>query len=368
MFNLIFIFLLTFVLSCSEESQIKPENDKKTTNKEEELENSLRYLQGQINSLIESDFATCNSVGINDTLATKICQIAQAATVEDITELKSNLALFSSSLNEKLQDTQNDFAVLEAQWKKIFGVSFPGTTGGATPTLSDCLNNNATASLIECMKISASAINNLATTVAKTMLVVEIGTENLLAGPTYEQILRLSDKTRINAYMDGLGSLITTNDPNPIDTTNTSSTIVINATAHGLNTGNKIKMRSCSSGNGLLAKHLYGIFSITKINNDSFSIVLSASASATGSIGSNSCEISSYTGAGMNTIWTTADVQDTAVRTTNSSSIIYNFMICKNSSNEGILCYDSTDNLATYATIFAGLGVNCAGSGNIVCK
>jgi hypothetical protein len=331
----------------------------------QEIKSAILTLRGQISGLLQSDFATC-SAAIVDPLVKNICEIAQASTNEAMNEQKGELSAALKSMLSSLTGTQDDVKVFEAQWVKLYGVPFPKTTGAAVPTMSDCENNTAAASVIECMKVNAATIGALAAIVNDVMLAVDVGTENLLAGPNYETLMRLATKSRINAFVDGLGSVLTVG-ADPLTSTNLSATVDIHAVAHGYNTGDKVQVSGCASGNGLTAQELYGIYEVTVSGVDDFSVDVTAAASASGTLGGAGCIVRSYTGAGMDTIWSTGDGSDAAVRVATGGTKNYNFAICEDGSADGYVCYDKTNAAATFATISGGWAA-CAGSGNIVCK
>jgi len=197
----------------------------------ESLRNELLKLQAEISAIVSSDYSSCG--GALSSAAQKICQIAQAATVEVRTEMRGALSDLASQLESRIDSSGKDVDALAGSWKQIYGVPFPDVSGAPTPTEADCLANNATASLIKCMQVQQSAIDALQSAVTVlsdavtgAMTVVEVGTGNVDAGPLYEQLVRLSDKSRINAYTDGLGPIITVGS-NPIDPTTASSSVVI---------------------------------------------------------------------------------------------------------------------------------------------
>jgi len=343
----------------------------------EEIKKKLLELQGQLQSLIQSDWADCNGGSLSDA-AKSICKIAKAATEETRVEMRGAIQDLATQLESQIDDTQTDFATMSGVWKKLYGVDFPLTTGAAVPTLADCTAFNSTASTFECVKVQGAAIQSLQTTVAVlsgtisgSMTSIRIGTENLAAGPLYEEVVRLADFSRINAYTDGLSASIAMG-ANPIAATNGSSTVTITTSAvHGLVVDNFVRLTLCTSGRGFTAGDLNNTFTVLTVpTTTTFTISFTPTlASSGGSLGASTCLLKKYSGAGFTTIWEDTSASDTVVRRTMGSKG-YNFAICKTTGGDGKICYSNADNNATFATIsgIAGWSTTCASAGAIVCK
>ncbi len=342
----------------------------------EELRKQMLQLQAELQSIVESDYATCG--GALSPAAQNICKIAQAATIEVRVEMRGAIADMASQLESKINNGAADFTQMAAAWKQIYGSDFPSTSSPGVPTLSDCETNTGNASILGCISEFAddidtlnSAISVLTGTVNGAMTTVEIGTENISAGPFYEQLLRLGDKLRINAYTDGLATAFTTPN-NPIAASSGSATVTITtSSAHGMTAGDKVRIEDCQSGRGFTWQHLNGTFELASGSGSSFTIVMSTTAGSNGTLGGATCVIRKFSGAGVATVWTSADPSDSAVRKTTGGSKSYNFIIKKGltgagSASEGYACYDTTNRSATFATINAATAVGL--TGNIRCK
>jgi hypothetical protein len=368
--------LFSTVLACGGPGE-DFDNERSPDARLSELEQRLLALQDQLGLLAESDFKSCDPL-LDDTVES-ICKIAQASSIEAQTKTRSELVSLVSQLESKLTDSQRDVASLATAWIKIYGVDFPETSGAPTPSEADCLGFGASASLIECVKVMQSAIDALQVTVAALsssitgyMSVVEIGSENISAGPVYEQILRMSGGNgRINAFVDGksppyvLGS-------NPLNATNGSSSVTATTSAgHGLSPGNRVVFSNCTSGRGFTSQQLSAEFSVlTTPSATTFTVAMSSNATSGGTLGGTTCLIQAFTGYGMKTIWTNTSSSDTEIRYTSGGSKSYAFAICKTTGGLGRVCYDSANRVALFAAISAipGWGTTCASSGSVQCK
>jgi hypothetical protein len=374
----ILLAMTVVFLGCSSTDQDRRTPQDQPRDPVENIKKQLLELQGQLQSLVASDWADCNGGSLSDA-AKSICRIAKAATEETRVEMRGAIGDLSSQLKSQVVDTQTDFATMSTVWKKLYGVDFPLVTGAATPTIADCKVFNSTASTFECVKVQGVAIEALQTTVAVlsgsvsgAMTAVRIGSENLAAGPLYEEVVRLGDLSRINAYTDGLGTSITVG-TNPINATNGSGTVTITTSAvHGLVADNFVRLEQCSSGRGFTAGDLNGTFLVLTVpTTTTLTISFSPTvATSTGTLGSSSCSLKKFSGAGFSTVWVNTSSSDVAVRRTTGGSKAYNFAICKTTSGDGKICYSNANNNATFATIsgIAGWSTTCTSAGTIVCK
>jgi hypothetical protein len=380
-FTLHMFLVSIFLYGCGVVEINDPTTQRTTENRRSapdvDLRKKLFELQSEIQSLISSDYATCG--GSLSAAAQNICKIAQAATVEVRVELRGAISSLASQLESRINNSASDFSQISAAWKQVYGSDFPSTTSPGTPTLSDCQNNTGNASILGCISKYSTDIQSIQTTISAlsnavtgAMTTVEIGSENVGAGPLYEQLVRLGDKLRINAYTDGLGTAFTIGS-NPINATNASSTVTVTITAHGLSVGERVRIEDCSSGRGFTWQHLNGVFTLATVPTaNTFTISLAPGvASSGGTLGGSLCVVKKYSGAGMSTIWTSANPSDASVRTTSGGSKSYNFIIKKGltgagSASEGYLCYDTTNRSAVFATLNAATAVGA--NGNIQCK
>ncbi len=365
---------ISVLVSCGQQ-----EADDKGTQSRDPLENikeQLLRLQAEISGIVKSDYATCG--GALSTAAQRICQIAQAATVEARVEMRGALQDLASQLESRIDAAGSDISALASSWKTIYGVDFPLVSGAPTPSEADCLAMNSNASLLECIKVTQSAIDALqasvavlSNTVTGAMSVVEVGSENIDAGPVYEQLVRLGDKTRINAYTDGLGPALGVSS-NPIDPTNGSPNVVITTSAaHGLAVGNRVDLEDCGAGAGFTWQDLRGRFTISAVTATTFTINLGKNATNSSNFGGSLCIVRKFSGSGFSSIWVSANPSDSAVRQTTGGNKTYNFIIKKGltgagNANEGYVCYDTTNRSAAFATINAATAVGT--TGNIICK
>lgn len=387
-FSVLFVFFSLF--ACGGETSY--EDNRTHQSPYDNLRNQLIQLQSELAAIVASDYASCS--GSLSAAAQNICKIAQAATVESQVEMRGELNQLATELesrilagsydDEEIRDRvdtlETNFNTLSGAWERIYGDVFPNTSpAGPTPTESDCRTAAANASVMECLVVQGDAIATLQSAVSVlsgavngTMSIVEVGSENVLAGPVYEQMVRLGDKSKINAYTDGLSAPLTVGN-NPIDPTNGSPNVVITSTAHGLTAGDKVDLEDCSSGAGFTWQHLRNKFEVLAApapTANTFAINLGKNATNSSNFGGSLCIVRKFTGAGMSTVWVSADPSDAAVRKTTGGTKSYNFIIKKGltggGATEGYVCYDQTNRSATYATINAATSVGL--TGNIRCK
>lgn len=324
---------------------------------------ALMGTNAQINGLIQSDFATCPSSGDTaDALINRICKVAQAANVEQIVAIKGQLSTLNDSLTGQLnaindnlvQITEQEASDIASVQASIASINTQITSiNGSITTLQTQMTSVQNA--ITALQTATAGINS---TLSGTMTSMEIGTENLAAGPLYETILRRVDKTRINAYVNATGSGITVAN-NGASSTSGSPIVTITATSHGLSIGDLVHVQNLLGSNGFSNGDMYGDFTVLSVPTaNTFTIQLRKNATSSGTFGGSNTPIAyKVIGRGMGTIWTSAAGADVAVRSTTGSSKAYNFIIKAN----GDVCYDKTNNLASFATINAG-------GANIVCK
>ena len=388
-------FLCT--LSCGQQDKVGDKAPSATSDSSlQALKQGFLALQGQLQALVQSDFATCSGANVQaSSLVKTICQVAQAATAEARVELKDSLNTLANSLNAKLNSTQVDVNTLSSSWQQIYGAPFPATTGAQTPTVADCQANNSKASLVQCMVVTAGQISTINTqitsinsqlatlgsTIAGVPTEVLIGSENASLGPVYESVIRVGSGTQINAFADGNGAAITVSS-NPLNGTDGSTTVTITAT-NTLANGNYVKLQGCSAGRGLTNEQLYGTFTVSSVTSSAFNITVAQALQSSWwgtAFGGSGCIIQPYTGSGMATIWTAPTSADAAVRTTSQGSSAHNWVVMKPASGtfsgQGLVCYDKVVPLQTFANIAtAGMqtAINAAStlpvaSGNLICK
>jgi hypothetical protein len=125
----------------------------------------------------------------------------------------------------------------------------------------------------------------------------------------------------------------------------------------GLVAGDTVDISDAIGGRGISSGHLKGEFDVSAVTISTFTITVAKAATSGGTLGSSFTTIRRVNGRGLGTVWVTANGADAAVRQTNLGTKPYNFRI----KATGDICYDTTSNTASFATINAE-GVN------IVCK
>jgi hypothetical protein len=133
--------------------------------------------------------------------------------------------------------------------------------------------------------------------------------------------------------------------------------------------GDSVKITGAPTGKG---------FTITQLNtthivqsaptSTTFTITLTTSATSGGAFGGSSVVAKKYNGAGLGVIWELGDGDDVAVRTTSLGSKTYNFIMVEHS-GAGKLCYDKTNNAASFSTLNnVACQTNGVATGNCACK
>lgn len=234
--------LMLILVSCSvgqEQLAVDPNAATTTTGTgtSADVDAKIKALQDQIlalsgtsdliTGLINSDFATCpNSGDTSDALIRKICQVSQAANVEQMIAIKEQLTSVNSALKEKLNAVNDDITAINASsssvQSQITSIQSTITTlqGNITTLQGQMTSANSAISALQSLTASIS------TALAGTMSPLEIGTENVAAGPVYETVLRLADKSRINAYVESYTSTISLAN-NALTPTNGSATVTV---------------------------------------------------------------------------------------------------------------------------------------------
>lgn len=378
--------ILAFI-ACGTVDRQEPEQRTERTSETDvqQLKNQLLALQGQISSLVSSDFKTCSGPSVSDPVVQRVCTIAQAANVETISELRNSLNTLVQTLDQKLKDTQIDVASLASMWQLSYGTPFPTQGPAPVPTLTDCQNNTVQASFLGCSQLEAgqivainAAISGLQGVVSGTSVEVFIGSENIAYGPVYEGLVRLSTGLRINAYVNGNAPALTTGS-NPLTATSGSSNVVVLAT-NTLTSGNYVRITDCGSGRGFTNQNLFGVFTVSSVSGSQFTVNFGTNATTSGTFGGTTCIVQPYTGSGMTTVWTSPAAVPVVVQVANQGSKAYNWTLMKPASGtfsgQGLFCYDITNGNQTYSNIStAGLqtAINAAVAlpvvlGNLTCK
>lgn len=342
------LIVLTF-LACGRPDTIAPVQDTRL----EELSGQMLELSGtvaQINAIVSSDFKTCPASGDTaDALIRKICQVAKASTIELQIELQAQIAALAEETSKQIDTINKNLATVN-----------DSTDSRLTAAELAITNINATLGTLGTRMTNAenaiTAIQGtLGTIVAGNVESVQIGSENLSAGPFYESVLRPLTKTRVTAYVEAYGATQALPN-NPVTATNGSTVLVVTLTAHGYLAGDYIEMDLLVGSRGLSDGHLQRGFVIASVTTNTFTITSPKAATSNGTLGSNLGTVRKVLGKGMGKIWATADGADAAVRQTTLGKP-YNFIIKAN----GDICYDTANRAATFATINAG-------GGTTICK
>lgn len=351
--------LITTLFGCGSVSQKGPSEYDKLNSRI----GGLQAISDTLTAMISSDYATCPASGDTaDALIRKICNVAQAATNEAKVELKGQLSMF----NQQLQGQINAIsAQLVTQSASIDSINTQLTTINSTLTTLDGRMTSAEGAITALQALTASISGVL----AGNMLTVDIGTENVSAGPLYETVLRRVDKKKFAGYVYALGTSQAFAS-NPFTAVNGSANVTVALTAHGYVTGDIVLIQGLSGSRGFSNAQVYGEFVVGTTTANTFVITLSGgTASSSGTLGGSAGLVQKVVGRGMGTLWASGNVSDVAVRLTNLGSKRYNFIIRRIASdvsnNTAELCYDKTNNAATFATINAAAE---GGAGNIVCK
>lgn len=349
------LLLCLTIIGCGSQPQPGPNDDLARRI------DALEQTSGAISSMVYSDFSTCPASGDTaDALIRKICQVAQAATVETRVELKGELAAFAQSLqgqidviNTNLSANQTDIDSINTQLTAI---------NGSLVSLGNRMTSAENA-IIALQNLTAS-ING---TLSGAMIALDIGNENAAAGPLYESVLRRVDKKRFTGYVQAYAAYQTFGN-NPLAATSGQAALVATLTAHGYLVGDRVELSGLIGSRGFANGHITGVFVVTAVTANTFTFSAAVNASSTGTVGGSTPGlVRKILGEGMGTLWATGDVSDVAVRVSNLGTKRYNFIIRRKLSDStlGELCYSKSNNAATFATISAAPE---DGNATIACK
>jgi hypothetical protein len=388
---LIILTMLVLFGACGDQSSSGPTADSSAINEINARINALSVTANALDAIIQSDFSTCPASGDTaDALIRKICQVAQASTIELQVQLQNEMGAFVSQLKSQIDANKTDLAsqqtlidaantAIAANSANITSLQGQITAANAAITVINANVSNlqvdvaSLQSRMTSVEAAILALQNLTAsingTLAGTMVSVSVGEENISAGPVYEAILKRVDKTRFNGYVEAYGSYQSLG-ANPVTAVNASATVTIASTAHGYLVGDIVELNGFVSGRGFLTGDVLGQYTIVTVPNaNSFTLTMPRLASSGGTFGGSVATVRKVNGRGMATLWKSGNVSDAAVRVTSAASKQYNFVIRRRASdatnNTAELCYDTSNRSATFATINA---VPEGGSGNIVCK
>lgn len=315
----------------------------------------LQLISDSFTAAIESDFASCSGPDVSDTLIQKMCEVAQASTVEAQVELQAQIASFVQSLQDQIDVINLEQTVQQADLDNIFL-----QLASLESRMDDA--ESAIAAL-------ESLTSSLSGQISGSLLALQVGNENVGAGPLYETVMRRQDRTSFVGFILALGNPLGLGS-NPLTASNGSPNITVSATAHGYSAGDVVQFSGLSGGRGFSNGHVFGEFVVVApVAANTFTIVAKTSATSNGSFGGSTGNVQKVLGRGMGTLWNAGQVSDSAVRVTNLGSKRYNFLIRRRTSDltnqTAELCYSKTDNAAIFATINAAPE---GGNGTVACK
>jgi hypothetical protein len=365
---------LLILLSCGPQEQAKRDPEVSKSPKDqlvEDLQKQLFALQGtitNINNMVLSDFNSCSGTNAADALINKICKVAQASTVESKVAMKSELQTFSTTLEEKVSYINRDLASV---LNNLEGVSLSTiqsdiTTINSTLTTLDTRLDDAESAIDALETLTASISGSLNGTVKE----IQVGNENLSAGPAYESLLKRVDHDAISAYVEAYATAVTIAS-NGLDTTSGSAIITVTTSAvHGLAVNERVFIQGVESGKGWAASEVNGEFTVVTVpTTTTFTITMSRNSTKTGTFGGANGTTKEVLGRGLGRIWATGDGDDVAVRVANPRGKPYNFIIVENGSGDGYVCYDKSNPSANFATLSgAGCQTDGVAAGTCACK
>jgi hypothetical protein len=187
------------------------------------IRKELLRLQGvvdSIQSLVLSDFATCQNAGETaDALVRKICNIAKYANSELLAKNQAALKVYVDILQDKINATNDQLA------GGITSIESLNTSVATINTSITTITNDITNIQNSITTINAQ-IASISGSISGGMNTVSIGEENVSAGPVYETLLRRVDKTRINGYIEANSSFVALAS-NPFNASNGSADLVV---------------------------------------------------------------------------------------------------------------------------------------------
>lgn len=361
--------ILLFIISCGG-TILVPEQIQEEDPRIAEMQARIDALQGtvaQINALVLSDFASCSGPDANDALVKKMCEVAHASTVEAQVALKGELATFAQQLQSQINNINLDVSAASAlEASDIASINSQITTINSTLTTLTTQMTSANSAITALQTLT----NSINVTLQGTTTSLEVGSENVSAGPLYESVLKRVDGTKYIAYVTAYGSNLATGS-NPFNVANGNATVTVTTSAaHGLIVGDVVLFSGATTGRGFnLAQINISQTVVTVPLTTTFTINMTTLSTSAGTFGGAAVITKKYLGAGLGNIWVSGDGTDVAVRVTTLGSKPYNFIMVQDGASKGHLCYDKVLNTQTFSNLTNAacqtLGV---ATGNCSCK
>jgi hypothetical protein len=384
---ILFLFVMVIVNGCGMDNSTvsnREQTNARTNNKQTELEAKFLQLQGtitEIANLLSNDFTTCDAS--LDDFVENVCRMAQDANEEKRNLLKSELLSVINILSSQIRAISGNVG---ASTQKIQDIndSLYGTGNDFSCVGANTCTGSSIAGRLKQAETSITSLNNLATSIQttqnRTLESVDVGVENLSAGPGYETLTRRVDRTKINGYVEAYGSALTVSS-NGCNATNNSSVVTITTTTtHGLTVGQTVSLSNIAAGRGFSSGDLTGLFAVGSVpSTTTFTVTLTGTATSGGTFGGSSGVVTPLLQRAPGTVWKTADGEQSKVAI--GGTVKYNFLVTGPSTvftinptsplpsgwggaatpGTGYVCYSTSSTSASAATIKAG-------GSSIICK
>jgi len=140
--------------------------------------------------------------------------------------------------------------------------------------------------------------------------------------------------------------------------------------AHSLSIGDVIQIDGLTKGKSWTSAEINQEHVIATVpSTTTFTVNLGRNSKKTGSFGGLNGNTRQVFGRGLGRLWTTLDGTSSSVLTTGLGSKAYNFIIVQDLSNQGWVCYDTTDALATFSALTnPACQTSGVATGSCVCK
>jgi len=397
------VLLAFFLVGCGQQEAGKHLAPPQTET--EKYRDQVLALQDQINSVIQSDFATCAVAGTetSNLIIRNICNIAKAATEEQRVKSKGELIVMYNYLKDRLDsadlsmlDLQNLYAsvgnrvdALEVQISTgltTIDIGFNTTLIGYGPFFETVLRQqdrskiNAFVTSTTNIPVGSNPLQNYGnSTVTATVATDEINltghlfrvnapvkftTSGTLPAPlstatTYYVISITANAFVVSTAVGGSAVNITTVGTGTHKVT--SSQIVVTTTgAHGLSAGNTVYLNAFLGVSGISSGNLSGDFEVMSVpSTTTFTVHMNISTFPTATntaFGGANGIVQQVLGRGMSTAWTTATGEALA---TAAASRTYTFLILDNTSVVAVAPVPAPTWFVTNAANAANSGTIC---------